>query len=68
MLQARVERPPEMEDMLERKSQDLAEPVAVACCEKTGPAPPALWTHQAIVAMAAVGVMISFVRKSGRSF
>lgn len=65
MLHARVERPPDTDDIHFRNIQAFADPVRAAFSENIGPAPPAWWTHHPIVARAAVGVMSSLIRKRG---
>ena len=68
MLQASVEKLPQMEDIADRNAHAVADPVSVACCEKIGPAPPALCTRHPMVARAAAGVIKSLARNRGLSF
>ena len=59
MLQARVDQEPVTADMELRKRYAFVLPETVAFRAKILPDPPALWTHQPIVARAVIGAATS---------
>lgn len=67
MLQARVDQTPVTAVMQESQSQARSSPETLGGRLKSSPLPPARWTDQAIIAMAAMGAKMSLMMKSQRS-